>query len=103
MAGRWTLCEVRSRTGLCVGNGIPQEPRALAWAGFDVTALDLSPFVTEMASRAGPPSEYLARLVGHRSSAPDGQLRFVIGDLYDPGRGSGPFDVVSERRTLQLG
>jgi hypothetical protein len=26
------------KTVLCVGNGISQEPRALAWAGFDVTA-----------------------------------------------------------------
>lgn len=30
------------RTVLCVGNGISQEPRALAWAGFDVTSLDIS-------------------------------------------------------------
>lgn len=29
-------------TVLCVGNGLSQEPRALAWAGFDVTVLDLS-------------------------------------------------------------
>jgi len=31
------------KTVLCVGNGISQEPRALAWAGFDVTSLDISP------------------------------------------------------------
>jgi hypothetical protein len=42
------------RTALCVGNGISQEPRALARAGFDVTALDLSPFATEMAKKAAP-------------------------------------------------
>jgi|SRR5215470_5461646 len=52
------------KTALCVGNGISQEPRALAWAGFDVTALDLSPFATEMAKKAAPPEEFLAGLVG---------------------------------------
>jgi hypothetical protein len=36
------------KTVLCVGNGISQEPRALAWAGFDVTALDLSPLATSV-------------------------------------------------------
>lgn len=36
------------KTVLCIGNGISQEPRALSWAGFDVTALDLSPFATEV-------------------------------------------------------
>ena len=39
------------KTVLCVGNGMSQEPRALALAGFDVTVLDLSPFATEMAER----------------------------------------------------
>jgi len=32
------------RSILCVGTGISREPQALAAAGFDVTALDLSPF-----------------------------------------------------------
>jgi hypothetical protein len=32
-----------AKTLLCAGNGISQEPRALAAAGFEVTAMDLSP------------------------------------------------------------
>jgi hypothetical protein len=90
------------RTVLCVGNGISQEPRALATAGFDVTALDLSPLATDMAQRAVPPPDYLARLVDGRSSGSNGQLRFVVGDLCDGTVCPGPFDVVIERRTLQL-
>jgi|SRR5215213_851866 len=54
-------------TVLCVGNGISQEPRALAWAGFDVTVLDLSPYAMKVASEATPPAELLAELVGGRS------------------------------------
>jgi hypothetical protein len=38
------------RTVLCAGNGISPEPRALAAAGFDVTALDFSPAATRLAS-----------------------------------------------------
>ncbi len=90
------------RSVLCVGNGLSQEPRALAWAGFDVTVLDLSPLATEMMKRAEPPADYLARLIGGRSPGQGGRLRFVTGDLRDPTVCPGPFDVVIERRTLQL-
>jgi len=34
---------------LCAGNGISQEPKALAAAGMDVVALDISPQATEIA------------------------------------------------------
>src|SRR5215472_9592071 len=37
------------RTVLCAGNGVSQEPRSLAAAGFDVTALDMSPVATQFA------------------------------------------------------
>jgi len=90
------------RTVLCIGNGISQEPRALAWAGFDVTALDLSPFATEVASKASPPEDYLAQLVGGRSGGLNGHLEFVVGDLCDAGCCPGPYDLVIERKTLQL-
>jgi SAM-dependent methyltransferase len=89
-------------TILCVGNGISQEPRALAAAGFDVTALDLSPFATDMARQATPPPEYLKRLLGGRSLETGGQLDFTVGDLCDSTVCPGPFDVIIERRTLQL-
>ena len=90
------------RTVLCVGNGISQEPRALARAGFDVTALDLSPFATEMAKKVSPPDELLAGLVGGRSAGLNGQVNFVAGDLCDVACCPGPYDVVIDRRTLQL-
>ncbi len=90
------------KTVLCVGNGISHEPRALAWAGFDVTALDLSPFATDVARGAAPPDELLARLVGGRSGGLNGNLEFVVGDLCGAECCPGPYDVVIDRKTLQL-
>jgi SAM-dependent methyltransferase len=90
------------RTVLCVGNGISQEPKALAWAGFDVTALDISPYAMEVARDAEPPQEVLVRLIGGRLAAADGQVRFVSGDLLDPSVCPGPYDLVIDRKTLQL-
>ena len=90
------------RTVLCVGSGVSQEPRALAWAGFDVTALDLSPFAVKVASEYVPTDEFLANLVGGRSGGLNGHLEFVVGDLCDPAYCPGPYDVVIDRKTLQL-
>lgn len=90
------------KTVLCVGNGISQEPRALAWAGFDVTALDLSPFAAEVAREAAPPDEFLAELVGGREGGGNGHVQFVVGDLRDATCCPGPYDVVIDRKTLQL-
>jgi SAM-dependent methyltransferase len=90
------------RTVLCVGNGVSQEPRALAWAGFDVTSLDISPLAAKVASDAAPPDDFLAGLVGGRSGGLNGRLEFVVGDLCDPACCPGPYDVVIDRRTLQL-
>ena len=89
-------------TVLCVGNGVSQEPRALAWAGFDVTALDLSPYATRVASELNPPVELLAQLVGGKSVGSNGNLKFVAGNLCDAECCPGPYDVIIERRTLQL-
>jgi len=90
------------KTVLCVGNGISQEPRALAWAGFDVTALDLSPYAIQVASELDPPAELLAQLIGGRSGGLNGNLKFVAGNLCDTECCPGPYDVVIERLTLQL-
>jgi len=90
------------RTVLCVGNGISLEPRALAWAGFEVTALDLSPLALETAKGAAPPDEFLAGLVGRRSPALNGHVEFVVGDLCNVACCPGPYDVVIDRKTLQL-
>lgn len=90
------------RTVLCVGNGISQEPQALAWAGFDVTSLDISPLAAKVASDAAPPDDFLAELIGGRSGGLNGRLEFVVGDLCDPACCPGPYDVVIDRKTLQL-
>lgn len=90
------------RTVLCVGNGLSLEARALAWAGFEVTALDLSPFALAAAEQAQIDDEGLARLCGGRTSASGGAVQFVPGDLRDPACCLGPFDVILERKTLQL-
>jgi hypothetical protein len=90
------------KTVLCVGNGISQEPRALAWAGFDVTSLDLSPLAMKAASEAAPPEDFLERLVGGRSGGLNGRLDFVVGNLANPACCPGPYDVVIDRKTLQL-
>src|SRR5688572_22038470 len=90
------------KTVLCVGNGVSQEPRALAWAGFDVTALDLSPYATRVASEHVPSPELLAQLIGGRSGGLNGDLKFVVGNLCDVECCPGPYDIVIERLTLQL-
>lgn len=90
------------QTVLCVGNGLSMEPRALAWAGFDVTALDLSPRATAVARDADPPDSFLSNLIGGRLPASGGRVQFVTGDVCDPACCPGPYDVIIERRTLQL-
>jgi len=90
------------KTVLCVGNGLSHEARALAWAGFDVTALDLSPLATEMVRSAVVQEDYLARLAGAGAAQAGGSVAFVTGDLCDPTCCPGPYDVVIERKTLQL-
>jgi hypothetical protein len=61
------------RSILCVGAGISGEPHALAAAGFDAMV----------------PSEFL-------------EGRTVAGDLRDVTICPGPYDVIIERKTLQL-
>jgi 2-polyprenyl-3-methyl-5-hydroxy-6-metoxy-1,4-benzoquinol methylase len=46
---------------LCAGNGISMEPRALATAGFDVVALDISPRALDIARSFPPSSQPLSR------------------------------------------
>lgn len=90
------------RTVLCVGNGISLEPYALAWAGFDVTALDISPLAATVLRDVEPPEDFLAQLVGGRSCGQEGRMEIVVGDLSNPACCPGPYDVVIERKTLQL-
>jgi hypothetical protein len=87
---------------LCVGNGLSGEAAALADAGFAVTALDRSPFAVAHAPPAAPESPPFAAYFGQACSRAGGSLRVVHGDLFDPQVCPGPFDVIIERRTLQL-
>ncbi len=89
------------RRVLCAGSGLSQEPRALAEAGFDVTALDLSPRALGVARafEFGPDDMGWFCDLGARRTG--GQLDFVVGSLLDRGVCPGPFDVIIERRTVQ--
>jgi hypothetical protein len=96
------MAEYGLRTVLCAGNGVSREPHALAEAGFDVTALDLSPTASGIAKKA---FERDPRRVGsfagpevHRKG---GHVEFVVGNLLDTTVCPGPFDVIIERRTIQ--
>lgn len=121
-----------SRTILCAGNGLSTEATSLALLGFDVTALDISGVPGEVFGAMMRDAEHpLRRVPGfsmrgdgsvtfdapgsidpglcppmHRSAAypprGGGSLSFATGDLLDPEACPGPFDVVIERRTVQL-
>ena len=117
-----------ARSILCAGNGLSAEAFALALNGFDVTALDISS-IAAAAQRAAfidgpqriagstahedgtivfPPGPIDPRFLPpiHRAenSHPrgGGSLRHAVGDLCDPNVCPGPFDVIIERRTVQL-
>jgi len=89
------------RTVLCIGCGVSQEPRALAAAGFEVTALDLSPLAIEVIRNNEAPAEVLKRMLEGRPFRPGGSLKFVAGDLCDLSLCSDQVDVIIERCTLQ--
>ncbi len=121
-----------SRTILCAGYGLSSEALSLALLGFHVTALDISTIPAQALGRMlRNPENPVQRVPGfrigddnvmaidgegpidpelcpamHRSTdrAPQrgGALRLAVGDVLDPEVCPGPFDVVIERRTLQL-
>lgn len=121
-----------ARTILCAGNGLSTESVSLALHGYDVTALDISsipaqsfvaslrraehplPTIPGFRSREdgsftvetdGPIDPQLCPRMhqgGEECPKGGGSLSFVVGDLIDPTISPGPFDVVIERRTVQL-
>ena len=126
-----TLRRREVRSILCVGNGMSTEALSLALHGFQVTALEISSVVCSTFEESLKESEQLTsrfpgfRVEGdvlifgdsgpippelcpniHRNDAhppkAGGRLEFVCGDLSDPAMCPGPFDVVIERRTVQL-
>lgn len=126
------LARRNARTILCAGNGLSTEAISLALHGFTMTALDISAVPGEVFGAMVRDAKHpLRRIPGfslrddgsvafdaggsidpelcppmHRSAdySPrgGGSLSFVTGDLMDPQESTGPFDVVVERRTLQL-
>jgi hypothetical protein len=90
------------KTVLCAGNGISQEPRALAAAGFKVTAMDLSPAATYLAELWQFTPDELDRFCRKEQRRAGGSATFVTGSIFDPAVCPGPFDVIIERRMLQL-
>lgn len=91
-----------AKTLLCAGNGISQEPRALAAAGFEVTAMDLSPAAAHIAETWQFSSTELDSFCTKEQRMPGGSVRFVVGDIMDRSVCPGPFDAIIEHRTLQL-
>ena len=70
---------------------------------FDVTVLDLSPLVREAAGTSDPPQDLLQELLREYPIADvRGKLEYVQGDLHDSSLCRGPYDMIVERRTLQL-
>jgi len=87
---------------LCAGNGISQEPRALAQAGFQVVALDQSSQAVEIAREFEFPTEGFEYFCESGMRRPGGHVDFVVGDILNPEVCPGPFDVIIERRTAQI-
>ena len=97
------MAEYGLRSVLCAGNGVSQEPRALAALGFDVTAVDISPVATQFAEAfQDDVPAWSGFFHGPQMRRPGGSLKFVAGDLLDITTCPGPFDVVIERRTVQV-
>jgi hypothetical protein len=121
-----------ARTILCAGNGLSSEASSLALHGFDVVALDISAVPEELRRTKLEHPEHPARRIpgfavrsdgvwtfgradpidpelcppmhksADRPNRGGGSLSVVTGDLTNPVLCPGPFDVVIERRTVQL-
>src|SRR5215210_3484590 len=89
-------------TVLCVGSGVSMEPHALTAAGLHVTALDISPVAMEFARQVSNTPAGIERFFKPEHLRPGGSLQFCVGDLTDPSMCPGPYDVIVERKTLQL-
>jgi hypothetical protein len=95
------MAEYGLRSVLCAGSGLSQEPRALAEAGFDVTALDLSRTASDFARSFEFNPNDMFHFHGPAAERTWGRLDFVVGSLLDMAACPGPFDVIIERRTVQ--
>ena len=89
------------KTVLCAGNGISQEPKALAAAGMDVVALDISRQAHEIAEGYQFPPPAISQYYETQLQRSGGSVEFVTGNILDPEVCPGPFDVIIERLTAQ--
>jgi hypothetical protein len=87
---------------LCIGSGLALEPHALAAAGLRVTMLDISRDVVAAMSATTFLPDAFSRILDASQLRPGGSLECIAGDLIDPTVCPGPYDVVIERKTLQL-
>ncbi len=86
----------------CAGCGMSQEPRVLAEAGLQVVALDISPVALRLAQTWDPRPGESERMLNPSLRRPGGTLEYVVGSIVDPSLCRGPFDLIIERRTLQV-
>jgi hypothetical protein len=89
------------KTVLCAGSGISQEPSALAEAGFEVMALDLSPRAIAFIRDLRLSSEGFNHFCTQDMRRPGGRVDFITGNILDSKVCPGPFDVIIERLTAQ--
>jgi hypothetical protein len=98
---------------LFTGNGISQEPREFAHAGFDVTAVDISLKATKLAQDFPFTKEHLIHRfqsyekdklideVWQIAYREGGRVTFLQGDIRDKNICPGLFDLVISRKALQ--
>jgi len=96
------MWEYGMQSVLCAGNGLSLEPALLSQAGLDVVALDLSEYAMQFLRDAKLESTEIQSPFGQLPTRMGGTLRFETGDLFDECECAGPFDVIIERRTIQL-
>lgn len=90
------------RRVLCLGNGLSFEPHGLAAAGLEVDVLEISPYANHVAENAQPHPHQPNAFCPPALRRPGGSARFVRGDALDPSICPGPYDMIIERRLLQL-
>ncbi len=87
---------------LCIGSGLALEPHALAAAGLRVTMLDISSNVVAAMRAWSLEPDAFTRILDASQLRPGGSLECLAGDLINPSVCPGPYDVIIERKTLQL-
>ncbi len=75
---------------------------ALAEAGFDVTALDVSPTASRVAQAYRLTDSGFYSFCGSVARQEGRPVQFEVGDILDSDVCPGPFDVIIERRAVQV-